>query len=56
MTQFAERLKKAGVSVDTVSIDNYQHGPIAGKEPNPDYPALDAKIYGFFEKHLDRKE
>lgn len=54
MTHFAEGLKKAGVRVETWSINHYQHGAIPGVEPDPDYPATDAKIYAFFEHHLDR--
>jgi acetyl esterase/lipase len=55
MPHFAAALEKAGVSVETWTIDHFQHGPIRGVTPEPDYPATDAKIYAFFDHHLGDK-
>ena len=51
MTHFAEALNRNG-TVETVAIDNFQHGPMPGKEPDPGYAVLDRKIYGFFDRYL----
>jgi len=53
MTHFADALKRAGVDVETLSINHYQHGPVRGETPDPPYPEIDKRIYGFFERHLD---
>jgi len=49
---FAEALKRAGVAVEFVSINNYRHGPIPGKESEPGYPVLDERIFQFFRRSL----
>lgn len=53
MPYFAALLRKAGITVETESINNYQHGPLPGREPDPGYPATDANIYRFFARYLD---
>jgi hypothetical protein len=54
MARLAGALKEYGI-VETWSINNYQHGPVPGKEPDPDYPETDQKIYNFFDRYLDGK-
>jgi dipeptidyl aminopeptidase/acylaminoacyl peptidase len=49
---FAKILEKAGVPVRLISINNYVHGPIPGKEPDPSYKTLDLEIDQFFHQHL----
>ncbi|MDQ2946847.1 MAG: alpha/beta hydrolase, partial [Acidobacteriota bacterium] len=55
MTHFAELLKRATVTVETHSINNYQHGAIPGKEPDPGYAVTDQRIYTFFDRYLNGK-
>jgi len=49
---FVEVLSKAGVAVEFISINNYEHGPAPGKQSSPSYEALDEKIFRFFHKFL----
>lgn len=53
MPHFASLLRRAGVAVETVEIDRYQHGPLPGEEPNPGYAETDRRIYTFFDRHLN---
>ena len=53
MGHFANLLKKAGDTVETISVNNYQHGPLPGKEPEPGYEVLDQQIYRFYDRYLD---
>jgi len=53
MARFAEAMGKRAV-VETLSINNFQHGPIPGKQPDPDYPVTDGKISSFLERYLDK--
>jgi len=50
--RFADALKQAGVPAKFVSVKNYAHSPIAGKEPDPSFDIVDAEIYRFFQEHL----
>jgi acetyl esterase/lipase len=53
MPHFAALRKKAGVVVETLSIENYQHGPVPGKLPVPSVEVIDERIETFFQRHLD---
>jgi acetyl esterase/lipase len=54
MAHFAALLRRAGVEVETVEIDRYQHGPLPGELPDPGYEVTDRRIYAFFDRHLNR--
>ena len=50
MPHFARLLRDKGVHVVTWPINNYQHGAMPGKQPDPGYEETDAAIYRFFDR------
>jgi acetyl esterase/lipase len=51
-TRFRDALKKAHVPVELIEINNYQHGPLPNKMPEPGYEVTDKLIYDFFDKRV----
>jgi acetyl esterase/lipase len=52
---FARTLQKAGVPVRLVSVNDYEHGPIAGHQPDPPYELIDEQVYAFFDRYLKKR-
>jgi dipeptidyl aminopeptidase/acylaminoacyl peptidase len=53
---FAKILEKAEVPVRLIPVNNYAHGHIPGKEPEPSYEVMDQEIYQFFHRHLKEND
>ncbi len=51
-TRFRDALLRAHVPVEFLEINNYQHGPLPGKMPDPGYEVTDQLIYKFYDKYL----
>jgi acetyl esterase/lipase len=49
---FARALQRAGVPVRLISVNNYEHGPIASRQPDPPYEVIDEQVYAFFDRYL----
>jgi acetyl esterase/lipase len=53
--RFKEKLDESRVPVEFVSVDQYGHGPLAGRAPNPGYEEIDRRVDAFLDKHLKHR-